>query len=355
MAGSDRQSGRKRVAAEASVPAKAMVVALGRIGDLVLVTPILRALGGLEPRPEVHVLAGRKNHQVLASHPGIHRLYVYPEGALAKLQLMLQLRRERYDLWIDPKDHHSQTGRLLVRVAGPARSVGYNGNRRGTDTRSGCFTHGIPGHLENGQLHATERALAALEAVGLPAVDRQPWLVPPVEAAQRFTQFRLQNHLTRYAVVNISASKLHRQWDTGHWIELLRSPCLRDLPVVICALPSDRDAAAQLVASRDRTFYYPTQTATDLLAVVHDAMLMLTVDTAMVHIASAFNTPILALYSNIPSQYRKYQPLSRHQRAVMAPGRNAPVSDIPLTMVEQALCSLLEEIAAESRLRQQSA
>ena len=199
-----------------------------------------------------------KNHQVLTGHPGIHRLYVYPDGALAKLQLMLQLmlqlRRERYDLWIDPKDHHSQTGRLLIRVAAPAQSVGYNGNRRGTGTRSSCLTHGIPGHLENSELHATERALAAVAAVELPAVDRQAWLVPPVEAAQRFTQFRLQHRLTRYAVVNISASKLHRQWDTGNWIELLRSPCLRDLPVVICALPADRDAAAQLVASRGRTF-----------------------------------------------------------------------------------------------------
>ena len=345
MAGYETQSERYRAAAEGSVPAKAMVVALGRIGDLVLLTPILRALGGLKPRPEVHVLAGRKNHQVLTSHPGIQRLYIYPDRVLAKLQLMLQLRRERYDLWIDPKDHHSQTGQLLVRIAWPARSVGFNGTRQGTVTRSGSFIQGIPGHLENGHLHATERALAALAAVGLPAVDRQPWLVPTNEAKQRFTDFRLQHSLNRYAVVNISASKLHRQWDTGQWIALLRSPSLRDISLVICALPSDRDAAAQLVASRDRTFYYPAQTATDLLAMVEDAMLMLTVDTAMVHIASAFNTPILALYSNIPSQYRKYQPLSRHHRAVMASGQNAPVSEIPPEMVEQALCALLTEIA----------
>ena len=325
-----------------------MVVALGRIGDLVLVTPILRALRRLERRPEVHFLAGTHNHHVLTGHPGIDHLLIYPDRPLATLPLMGQLRRQHYDLWIDPKDHHSHTGRLLVRAAGPARSVGYNGDQRGVTNKSGCFTHDIPGHVQSCDRHATERALAALAAAGLPALDPQPWMVATVEADQRFAQFRLEHHLAGYAVVNISARRPERSWATDNWMALLRGPGLRDLPVVICALPCDRAAAERLAASRGRAFHYPTQTSGDLLSVLRDAMLLVTADTCLVHIASAFNTPIVALYANNPAQYPKYRPLSRHCRTVMEAGLNSPVADIPQRAVEQSLCSLREQITSDA-------
>jgi heptosyltransferase-1 len=324
---------------------KAMVVALGKIGDLVLVTPILRALRRLEHVPEVHFLAGTHNHHVLARHPGIDRLHVYPDRPLATLPLMRQLCRERYDLWIDPKDHHSYTGRLLVCAARPARSVGYNGNQRGGAGGIGYFTHGVPRHLENGERHATERALAALVAAGLPAMDPRPWLVASPESDHRFADFRRRHRISRYALVNISAHRPERRWRIDRWIALLQGAELRDLPIVVCALPADGMDTRRLAASRNRVFHYRTRSAADLLPVVRDATLLVTVDTGVVHIASAFDTPIVALYANGSVQFRKYRPLSRCSRPVIGSGANNLVTDISVETVEAAVCSLRSEIA----------
>ncbi len=330
---------------------KALVVALGKIGDLVLVTPILRALRRVEPRPEIHFLAGSHNHHVLAGHSGIDRLHVYPAGrALATLPLLGQLRRERYDLWIDPKDHHSHTGRLLVMAAAPACSIGYNGNQRGDPRPRGCFTFGISGHRQNDQRHATERALLALAAAGLPGGEQQPWLEVSPDAERCFSRFRHEHHLDRYALVNLSAQSPERRWRTENWLALLRGPALRDLPVVINALPADVEEAGLLAVSRERVFHYRSRSAGDLLPVVRDAEFVVTVDTGVVHIASAFDTPIVALYIDNPLQYRKYRPLSRRSRAVMSTGANGRVTDIAVASVEEALRSLRAEVAADGRV-----
>lgn len=327
---------------------KALVVALGKIGDLVLVTPILRVLRNLEPRPEVHFLAGAHNHCVLAGHPGIDRLHVYPNRPLSTLPLMARLCRERYDLWIDPKDHHSYTGRLLVRTARPGCSVGYNGDSRGRPCRGGHFVHGIPGHLQNEHRHATERALNAVIAAGLPTGDVRPWLVATPDADRKFARFRCEHGLGEFALVNISAHAPTRRWRPEDWDGLLRSSGLRDLPVVISALPADAEEATRLAASRQRVFHYPTHSVAELLPAVRDALLLVTVDTGVVHIASAFDTPIVALYANGSVQYRKYRPLSQFSRAVIGSGATNRVTDISLPMVDEALCSLRAALAASA-------
>ena len=81
-------------------------------------------------------------------------------------------------------------------------------------------------------------------------------------------------------------------------------------------------------------------------AAVQAAELVITVDTSIVHIASAFNKPILSLHANMYREYSKYRPLSDIAHMVMAPAENALVPEIPFALVIDGYRDVCERMEA---------
>ena len=52
-----------------------MVVQLNRIGDFILLTPMLIVLKEKYPEADIHFLAGRKNFDVAYNHPLVDKTY----------------------------------------------------------------------------------------------------------------------------------------------------------------------------------------------------------------------------------------------------------------------------------------
>jgi ADP-heptose:LPS heptosyltransferase len=323
-------------------PQKILVVALGRIGDLVLVTPIFRALKQDNSAHEVHLLAGRNNHQLVRAHPFIDKVHVYTKKPLSTLKLLYTLQATRFDLWIDPKDHLSRESRFFARIGRAGISVGYN-----DPNKSRVFTHSVRPHTEQLGVHASIRALHALKPLGIYAADTRPVLTVDPESAQRLQAFlRAQGLPPSYYFVNISGAIPDRTWQIEKWIDLINRIGKRDnRHFLLGCLPRDRAQAEHILEHTANTSLYPTTPSIiDAVTAVAHADLILTVDTSIVHIASAFNTPIVSLHPNIYRVYSKYRPLSDKARCVMAPGEGAMVPEIPLEMVLREYRSLREEL-----------
>ena len=322
-------------------PQKILVVALGRIGDLVLVTPIFRALKQDNPAHEVHLLAGRNNHQLVRTHPFIDKVHVYTKKPLSTLKLLYTLQTTRFDLWIDPKDHPSRESRFFARIGRAGISIGYN-----DPNKSRVFTHSVRPHTEQLGVHASIRALHALKPLGIYAEDKRPVLTVDPESVQRLQAFlRAQGLPPCYYLVNISGAIPDRTWQTEKWIDLINRIGKRDnRHFLLCCLPRDRAQAEHILEHTANTSLYPTPSIIDAVTAVAYADLILTVDTSIVHIASAFNTPIVSLHVNIYREYSKYWPLSDKARCLMALGEGAMVPEIPLEMVLHEYHSLREDL-----------
>jgi len=310
-------------------PQKIMVVALGRIGDLVLATPILQALKEDNPAHEVHLLAGRNNYQVVRHHPYIDRLHVYTKRPLSTLKLLYRLRRARFDIWIDPKDHRSTESRFFARLGAARISIGYND----TD-KPRVFTHSVKPHAEQLGVHASVRVLQALKPLEIASGGARPVLAVVPEAEQRLVAFLKQRAISTYYFVNISGAIPDRTWPTEKWIALLNAIAQEDeVRFVLCGLPRDRAQAEQILRHTASATLYPAPSIIDAAAAVARAELILTVDTSIVHIASAFNKPIVSLHANIYREYTKYRPVSDQARCVRAPAEGAMVCEISVDQV----------------------
>ncbi|MFH0352431.1 MAG: glycosyltransferase family 9 protein [Chromatiales bacterium] len=325
---------------------KILVVALGRIGDLVLVTPIFRALKQLDPTPEVHLLAGQNNYRTVQAHPFVDKVYVYTKKPWSTLQLIYTLRTTCFELWIDPKDHPSRESRFFARIGRYRTAVGFN-----TPGKPRVFTHSVIPHTEQPGVHLSSRALRALEPLGIYAQDARPVLGVDPQAAQRLCEFLKEHAISAYCLVNISGAIPDRTWQTEKWIGLINTIARESKRhFLVCCLARDRVQARQIIQSTANTRLYETPSIIEAVAAVARADLVLTVDTSIVHIASAFNKPILSLQPNIYHNYTKYRPLSQHSRCVMAAKEGATVGEIELEKVLGEYLSLRDEL--RSRLNE---
>ena len=87
---------------------KVVILKRDKVGDMLLVTPMLEHLRRTLPQAEIHMLANDYNAWVLEGNHNIDRLWVYPRvrhgaslrprAVIEQLRQLWQLRRERFDL-----------------------------------------------------------------------------------------------------------------------------------------------------------------------------------------------------------------------------------------------------------------
>lgn len=323
--------------------ASVLLVQLGRIGDFILATPMLRALAALRPAPKVTVLASPAAARLARGHPLAAEVLRYDKNPARLAALLAALRRRRFDWWLDPKDHFSREGAFLARWGRAGAKVGFlpAGAR-------GPFDHALPSAEENAALHATARNLRALAPLGLdPAgLDPRPALFPLEEEERAFAAFLGGSDATGpgYVLAHLSARREIRHWPGTAWEELLRAVAADGHPILITADPLEAAHAAGLAGVTPGARHYPTRSIRALLPAVRRARLVVSPDTSVVHVASAFDRPLLGLYSNIPWNTRKFAPLSTLARVVVPPAEQGLLHEIEPAAAVAAYRELVQEL-----------
>ena len=315
-----------------------LLVQIGRLGDFILATPMLRALRQAYPDCCIHVLASRHNAALAQSQPEIARVYVHSKKIFATLQLLLALKRERYDWWIDPKDHFSREGSFFAQWSHARVKVGFN-----QEGRKKVFEVGLPSQEES-LMHVAWRNLHALHALGIAADNPRPSLFVARTAQDQLASFLREKEITRYYCINLSAGNAVRYWPQKQWANFLQAIATQAPAFVFTTAPQDVALAEELLRQVPRSCYFPTRGLNDLLAVMQRAELVVSPDTSIIHMAAAFDRPVLGLYSNHAWNYKKFYPLSTHSRIVIPSAPGGVVKDIPYENVLEKFHELLTAI-----------
>lgn len=311
---------------------------LGRLGDFILATPMLRALRQAYPHCRIHVLASRHNAALAQSQPEIARVHVHSKKVFDTLRLLLTLKREQYDWWIDPKDHFSREGVFFAQWSHARVKVGYN-----QAGRKKIFAVGLPSQEES-HMHVAWRNLHALHALGVAADNPRPSLFVARAAQDRLASFLREKEIARYYCINLSAGNAIRYWPQQQWADFLRAISAKAPAFVFTAAPQDVALAEELLRKVPRSCYFPTPGLNDLLAVIQRAELVVSPDTSIIHMAAAFDRPVLGLYSNHEWNYKKFYPLSTHCRVVLPATSSGLIKDISCESALEKFHELLMEM-----------
>jgi ADP-heptose:LPS heptosyltransferase len=332
---------------------RVLVVRHDRIGDMIVTTPLLAWLSEALPHAEVDVLASPANAPLVAGDPRVARVVVNDHTWRGWLRARRELRARDYDLVLSP------IGRAHLREGLVASLVAPRGARRATAARPpqyrGLFTHWVrvPPSWRQTAARLLWVARRTVDAPGEMAVAsaaealaRWPMRLAEDPAAEaRAAAFVAEHRLGAFAAVNAWAAEPWRELGAERCAELLRLVAARapGLSLVLTPPPGRGEEAARIAAAAGRvpvTVFPPSARFHDLVALVRRAALVVTPDTANVHVASACGRPVVGLYSARTTDPAAWTPVGVPSRALVAPP-GAPVSAIPLGDVADAVVALL--------------
>lgn len=279
----------RRAARPSASMGRGLVVQTAFPGDVILTTPLIRRAAERTGMP-VDVVTTPVAAPVLANHPFIREVLVFDKhardrGALALWRFAAKLRRRRYA--VAYLAQASPRSALLAWLARIPRRIGFRAAQG-----SFLYTHAV---ASRGEPHHVERLLALADG----ALDRrEPEIFPGPDEQAAVDALLAEARIAGPFVALAPGS----HWGTKRWpyyAELARAIAL-ELPLAIVGGPADRaDARAIRNALGPGVPLADGVGRLSLLAsgeLIRRAALLVSNDSAPVHLASATNTPTVELF-----------------------------------------------------------
>ena len=286
---------------------KILIVRLSAIGDVVMASPLIRALRDKYPEAHIAWLVQPEAVPLLAANPRLDEVIVWPRGEWQRLwrerrywQLLKAvhsfrraLRARGFDLVLDIQG--LMKSGLLAWMSGAPERVGL-GSREGS---ARLMTRVVDKPRGDKRIGSEYRRMA--EALGL---NTEPFAMDLALSAgdQRFADGFIAEHglSSGYAVICPFTTRPQKHWIETRWPELAAR--LREetgLPVVMLGGPGDREAAARIAAGKADIVDAVGQTSlSQAAALISRARLLVGVDTGLMHMGIAFAVPTIAIFGS---------------------------------------------------------
>jgi heptosyltransferase II len=254
-----------------------LVVRFGALGDVVLTTPLLRALHRAHPGAHVTVVTKAAWGPLFTSHPHVAAVEALaPDEPLR--DLARRLRATAWDYRLDL--HGSLRSRLLRRLVG-GRWSGWRKPRIRRALR--LWTRGRFGPAP---LPVAEQYFAAAHDLGIAPDGGPPDVHPGPEDDARA---RAAAPEARFVALAPGASRATKRWPPTHWERLARLLGDAGVPVVTVGTAGERGL---LPSGRDACGIGLGPTA----ALLRRAAAVVAHDSGLMHLATAVGTPVVALF-----------------------------------------------------------
>ena len=167
----------KKNVLSASSIRKVLVIRLDRIGDMVITTPIFRALKEKWPDVQVTVLTNPVNKNIVINNPFIDCILVYDRENMHKslnsrLIFFRSIREKKFDLVIDPYLDYEFKTSFITRFVGNRFRLGFEFAGRGIFYNIRYNPNVFPVSTE--KRHMIDYDLDLLEHIGIETQKRQP-------------------------------------------------------------------------------------------------------------------------------------------------------------------------------------
>ena len=281
----------------AKVKRLALVRVDDRVGEALLVTPLLEALAG---RYEVDVVVHERCKRVLHGHPRVHQVHVLDRTALALGAFapgIARLRRERYDAVVNCSNWEVQsvTGALVSRlIAGKGIVIGPAVGAAGL-----LMDVAVPASAETqSEVQQRLRLLAPL-GIDTPAASlsfRNP------QHSQAIEPFLARARETPHAVVNPGGRVDWRRVPSRIFSAACRALLAQGRTPIVTWGPGEEDLARVVVAEAPGAELAPPTSLDDLAALMRACGLTVCNNTGPMHLSVAVGARTIALFLNMPPE-----------------------------------------------------
>jgi heptosyltransferase-2 len=268
---------------------KILVYQTAFLGDLILTTPLLESIKNIYPNSHLAIITKSFGKDVLKNNPFVDELIIFEKSKDSMIDLIKKIRK-RFDIAISP--HRSHRASYVLFFASIKKRIGFD--KAGF---SFLYTDLVPHRFDG--THEIDRNLKLLEK--LPDFDEKKIVKDPKlfldEAEDKYIQ--KYNLTSKNYIVIAPGSK----WATKRWTE-------KGFASVIDHLISKNENVVLIGGKEDEEFtnrilniakYTPLNlvgksSLRESFAIIKHSKLLISNDSAPVHMAVAFNVPIIDIY-----------------------------------------------------------
>ena len=311
-------------------PRRILIVRLGAIGDVVFASTILEPLRRHFPQAHITWLVQKGPAALLAHHPCVDRLLIWPRedwlalwrarrlGELSRVMLAFvkMLRQGRFDMVLDLQGL-LKSG-LLAWSAGGNIRIGL-GSREGS---SFLMHHVLPRMNPEPSLAGEYQHLLAALGV-LQTGQLNSMVLNETECREAAVWLQALGVTGDYIVLCPFTTRPQKHWLTEHWATLIQTLAAHTaLPCLILGGPDDMGRARDMAQAHASCLSLAgLTTLRQAGAVLAGARLVIGVDTGLTHLAATLAAPTIALFgSTMP-----YAHVLDHNRVVVL-SRHLPCS-----------------------------
>ena len=304
---------------------KILLLQLKRIGDLILTTPAVAALRESFPDAQLTIVVSSECADLLPSVPDVDRTLMARRNA-RDLALFFSVAASRFDYCID-FTRNDRSAFLALLSGARRRAVSYR-VRQQSKMRARAYTDFVSVRMRD--THTIDYNLALLEPLGVrTAASRAPYLHLPQVAHEKGDALRRDWKITRpYVILHPGSARREKLWEPERWAEVIdHFGRNNDIDLVLTS-GSSLNEQAHIAAIKNKVQQIIDLSGkTNLLtlaALIGHARLLVTVDSAPMHLATATRTPQVALFG--PTNPFHWRP--RESPALILQGKSAaPVTE----------------------------
>ena len=297
-----------------------LILRYDRIGDMVVTTPLFRALRTGFPEAKIAVLASESNAQVIENNPNIDEVYVFSKSLISRLLMLVRLRSQRFSLLVDLE--HNLIWHIIfhVRLINPKWVV----------SSFKCERYGVkPNVLGLFSLIAKTKPSVTMaeiyigisKALGIPRRDDDlRYQLCPSDANYAYATSMLGDKNNYFLGVNLFGSK--KAW------EIRKADCIAickglyethpNVKIFLFSTAENYPVVKKIAEEMKLVsvvLLKPTNDVMDAAAVISQLDLLVTPDTSFSHVACAFDIPLVAVNPKSDVVFRNWRPLHPSNRA----------------------------------------
>jgi ADP-heptose:LPS heptosyltransferase len=294
--------------ADVIYPEKIFIVQIGKIGDMVLTTPLFSLLKNNFPLSHITVLASEINHEIIKKNPFIDDIIIFKKNSTAIISLIKNYFK-KINIWIDTKFEYSKTSELLVKALQPSLSLGYNSRKKVFDVDLNQYLNDTHAICIN-----TAPMKYFNEKIDLENIRPEIYINEGHESSL--------NSERKNVLLNISAGDRSRYLESEIWKAIIKELSNKDVDVIITGEKKDKSIIEELLTVTGEVRFIQTNDIFKIVDLIRQVDFVITPDTSVVHIASAFNKAQLVFYHKVEWNYKRFAPLSDRFEAVFSKFEN---------------------------------
>lgn len=283
---------------------KILLIRFSSIGDIVLTTPVIRALHQQKPGIELHFATKKRFVSILEHNPYLTHIHHFEQNIQ---EIIPQLKLEKFDLVIDL---HKNLRSFILKGQLGVKSVGFDKLNIEKWLIVKFKINRLP------KKHLVDRYFDALKPLGI----KNDFLGLDYFEGEKNKE--IKNTLPElfqkeYVVFALAGTYFTKKIPFEKWQEMAR---ISPLPILLLGGPGERELGDRI---KKEALIQPVFNACGDLSLnqsatlIKGAELVITGDTGLMHIAAAYQKKIVSLWGNTVPDFGMYPYIPQNQKNVI--------------------------------------